>query len=274
MNRPAPDDPRIVDLVFRGGPPPSRRLPALLAAALAHLGLAVWIIGMQTSLEAWSADLAARIHEELVRVEIVDITPPPEPPPPEPATAEPAPPPVVAEPSPTPPPAAPRARLKVGAAPAQAGKIVSAPKGALDLTGDVFVEGQGSAYAGGATTPSGTGNKPAAQVGPPPPAPPAPSKAPPARSRAAPVSLRSDQWSCPWPAQAIDLPLDEQTAIIRVTVRADGVVEASEILEDPGDGFAAAALRCARATRFTPATDAEGRPIRATSPPIRVHFYR
>ena len=56
--------------------------------------------------------------------------------------------------------------------------------------------------------------------------------------------------------------------------RADGSVEASEVVQDPGSGFAAAALRCARATRFTPATDADGRPIRAVSPPIRVHFYR
>lgn len=270
-------EPRIVDLVFRAGPPPSRRLPALVIAALAHVGLAAWVVGMQPSLEAWSADLASRIHDELVRVEIVDIATPPEPKPPEPEPAPAAPPPPSNEPAPASPspPAAPRARLKVGAAPAQAGKILSAPKGALDLTGEVFIEGQGSAYAGGASSPGGAGKGPVARVGTPPAAPPAPPAKPPAgRSRAAPVSLRSGQWSCPWPEQAIDLPLDEQTAIIRVTVRADGVVETSEIVDDPGDGFAAAALRCARATRFTPATDFDGKPIRATSPPIRVHFYR
>lgn len=274
---PVPEDsPRIVDLVFAPGrAAPRRRLPAALIAALAHLGLGAWIVGMQPSLEAWSADLASRIHDELTRVEIVELAPqepppaPPEAPPSEPATD---PTPAAAPPSEP----APRVRLKVGAAPARAGKVVSAPGAPLDLTGDVFVEGQGSAYAGGATTPGGAGQGHARTPGAPPIAtpPPSPPPKPDRPSRAAAVSLRSEQWSCPWPDDAVDLPLDEQTATIRVTVRADGSVEASEVVQDPGSGFAAAALRCARATRFTPATDADGRPIRAVSPPIRVHFYR
>ena len=279
-----PASPRIVDLVFDPArAPQARRVPAAVIAALAHLGLALWIVGMQESLEGWSADLAARIHDELTRVEIVDIAPPKppptQPPPSETAPAEPPPaepPPSETAPAAVPPePAAaptPRARIKVGAAPAQAGKVVSAAPGALDLTGDVFVQGQGSAYAGGASTPGGTGTGHVPQVGTP--QLPAAKPTAPARSRASSVSLRSGQWSCAWPDEAISLPLDEMTATIRVTVRADGTVEASEVVQDPGDGFAAAALRCARATRFTPATDPEGRPIRAVSPPIRVHFYR
>ena len=265
--------PRIVDLVFDPARAPrARRVPAAVIAALAHLGLALWIVGMQESLEGWSADLAARIHDELTRVEIVDIAPPKPPPEPPPAEPPPSETPPAAPTEPTTPPT-PRARIKVGAAPAQAGKVVSAAPGALDLTGDVFVQGQGSAYAGGATTPGGTGTGPVPQVGTPPQVPPAKPAAP-ARSKASSVSLRSGQWSCAWPDEAISLPLDEMTATIRVTVRADGTVESSEVVQDPGDGFAAAALRCARATRFTPATDPEGRPIRAASPPIRVHFYR
>ncbi len=261
--------PRIVDLVFDPARAPRpRRIPAAVIAALAHLGLALWIVGMQESLEGWSADLAARIHDELTRVEIVDITPP-KPPPPPPA----APPAAAAPPDPATPPT-PRVRIKVGAAPARAGKVVSAAPGALDLTGDVFVQGQGSAYAGGATTPTGTGTSSVPQVGTPPQPPQPKPITPPPPSKASSVSLRSGQWSCPWPDEAISLPIDEMTATIRVTVRADGTVESSEVVQDPGDGFAAAALRCARATRFTPATDAGGRPIRAASPPIRVHFYR
>ena len=272
---PVPEDsPRIVDLVFAPGrAAPRRRLPAALIAALAHLGLGAWIVGMQPSLEAWSADLASRIHDELTRVEIVELAPQEPPPaPPEAPPSEPAADPTPAAAPPSEP--APRVRLKVGAAPARAGKIVSAPGAPLDLTGDVFVEGQGSAYAGGATSPGGTSTTPTPKAGTPPtPKPPTPAQ-PDKPSRAAPVSLPTDEWNCPWPDEATDLPIDEQTATIRVTVRADGSVESSEIIKDPGDGFAAAAIRCARRTRFTPAKDPEGRPIRAVSPPIRLHFYR
>jgi len=268
------DSPRIVDLVFAPGrAAPRRRLPAALIAGLAHLALGVWIVGMQPSLEAWSADLASRIHDELTRVEIVELAPP-KPAEPSPVAAPPPPAPDTT-PSATPPPSepAPRVRLKVGAAPARAGKIVSAPGAPLDLTGEVFVEGQGSAYAGGATSPGGTGTTPTKQVGAPPPAA-SPTPTPSKPSRAAPVSLPTDEWNCPWPDEASELPIDEQTATIRVTVRADGSVESSTVVQDPGDGFAAAAIRCARRTRFTPAKDPEGRPIRAVSPPIRLHFYR
>ncbi len=269
--------PRIVDLVFQGRPPRGRRgLGAVLLAAILHAAVGMWLLEQRSTLEGWSAEVAARVHEELNRVEIVELPPPeppPEPPPSEPPPALEAAPPPTAIPVATPP--APRTRIKVGSPPAQAGKIVAAPAGALDLTGEVFVQGKGDAYAGGATSPGGSGQRPVAQVGAPPPQPqPAPVKPRPGPSRAAPVSLRSGQWNCPWPDAAADLPLDEQTATIRVTVRADGSVENSVIVDDPGDGFGPAALRCARATRFTPATDADGRPIRAVSPPIRVHFYR
>ena len=115
------DSPRIVDLVFAPGrAAPRRRLPAALIAGLAHLALGVWIVGMQPSLEAWSADLASRIHDELTRVEIVELAPP-KPPEPSPVAAPPALAPDTT-PSATPPPSepAPRVRLKVGAAPARA----------------------------------------------------------------------------------------------------------------------------------------------------------
>lgn len=271
------DSPRIVDLVFQSKPArPRRGLGAVLIAAILHCALGMWLLEQRSTLEGWSAEVAARVHEELNRVEIVELSPPTPPPPAEPSP--PSPPLEAAPPTPIPvsAPPAPRTRLKVGNPPAQAGKIIAAAPNALDLTGEVFVEGKGDAYAGGATSPGGTGKGPVGQVGAPPAQPAQPASKPPPKhpSRAAPVSLRSGQWNCPWPDTAADLPLDEQTATIRVTVRADGSVEATDIVDDPGDGFAPAAQRCARATRFTPATDAEGRPIRATSPPIRVHFYR
>jgi protein TonB len=66
----------------------------------------------------------------------------------------------------------------------------------------------------------------------------------------------------------------EQSVLLQVVVRADGSVESVRVLQDPGDGFGRTAIACAKTTRFTPALDAEGRPIRATSPPIRVRFKR
>jgi TonB family protein len=270
--------PRIADLVFQGEPRRGRRgLGALLLATILHAAVGLWLLEQRPTLEGWSAEVAARVHEELNRVEIVELPPSPSPPEPPPQPSEPMPPPQPSEPAPVPvsAPPAPRTRLKVGNPPAKAAKVLAAAPGALDLTGEVFVEGKGDAYAGGATSPGGTGQHPSSDVGAPPAQPkPDPPREPNRPSRAAPVSLRSGQWNCPWPDAAADLPLDEMTATIRVTVRADGSVETSAIVEDPGDGFAPAALRCARATRFTPATDADGRPIRAVSPPIRVHFYR
>jgi outer membrane biosynthesis protein TonB len=62
--------------------------------------------------------------------------------------------------------------------------------------------------------------------------------------------------------------------VIRVVVRPDGTVTRAELLSDPGSGFGEVALSCARSSRFQPATDADGRAITATSPPVHVRFTR
>jgi protein TonB len=62
--------------------------------------------------------------------------------------------------------------------------------------------------------------------------------------------------------------------VIRAVVRADGAVASAELISDPGYGFGEIALACARQQRFPAATDDHGRPITATSPPIRVKFTR
>jgi len=89
-----------------------------------------------------------------------------------------------------------------------------------------------------------------------------------------PVRLPARNWRCPWPPQANALHIDEQTVVLRVDVDARGRVQDAALLRDPGNGFGTAALRCARDARFTPARDAQGRPIPARSPPIRVRFTR
>lgn len=275
MSRPA-----IAELVLAAAPrPASRRHQAIVVTLLLHAFVALAILLAQPTLETWSAEMAARVHDELTRLQLAEVealAEPPPPPPPE-EKAETPPPPAPTE-APAPAPAPEPARPAPRPAPARAARVVTAPAGALDLTGDVIVTGRASAYAGGVTTPTGTSDKPVSSVStnPPPVQPPPTPTPPPARKddRARPVSLASDEWSCPWPAAAEGLALDEQVATIRVVVAPDGAVESAELVADPGDGFGAAALACARRTRFTPALDAGGRPIRARSPAIRVHFQR
>lgn len=274
MTRPA-----IAELVFAAAsPPPPRRHHALIVTALVHLGVAAAILGAQPTLETWSAEMAARVHDELTRLQLAEVEtlPPPEPPPAEPEPAEP--PPTEPAPAPAAPTAAPPRSAPARPAPARAARVVAAPAGALDLTGDVVVTGHASAYAGGVTTSSGTSTRPVPQASreppPPAPAPPGAPRPPAQRDRSRPVSLAGDEWNCPWPDAAEGLAIDEQVAVIRVRVAVDGAVESAEVVSDPGNGFGPAALSCARRTRFTPALDGEGRPLAARSPPIRVHFHR
>jgi protein TonB len=88
------------------------------------------------------------------------------------------------------------------------------------------------------------------------------------------VALEEANWSCPWPRDAAAELIDTQLVVIRVVVSAAGAVESAALLADPGRGFGSAAIACALRTRFTPARDREGRPVRAQSPPIRVTFSR
>jgi len=62
--------------------------------------------------------------------------------------------------------------------------------------------------------------------------------------------------------------------VIRVVVRADGTAESFVVVADPGGGFGPAAIASAMRTRFAPARDREGAPVRGTSPPINVRFTR
>jgi protein TonB len=147
-----------------------------------------------------------------------------------------------------------------------------APGVPVDLTGLAIVTGKATSYAGGATTSTDTGSSAvrrgpsaAVQGGPGPPA---------ASDRSSAVSLESENWSCPWPREAEAQQIDEQTVVLRVIVDSSGAPERATVLSDPGHGFGAAAAACAMRTRFTPARDRDGQPMRATSPPIRVRFTR
>ncbi len=204
---------------------------------------------------------------------VVDLAPPP--PPPSPSPIEEAPAPRAAERSPARAAAAREKEAPAAPPPAQAGQVVLAENAAapLDFTGFDIAVGRGERYAGRVTAAAGTsaqavhasrGDRSGPEKG----------RSQGSPSRARPVGQPAREWSCPWPHEADALSVDEQTVVIRTVVRADGTVASAELLSDPGHGFGESSLACVRRQRFLPAADEEGRPITATSPPIRVRFTR
>lgn len=273
LGYPLPGEPafrslHIVDLIFAGEPAGRRRRLALGVAVVLALdaGVFAFASGLGSSLGPWGAEMAARVHDAIAMERAVDVMPP-RPPPraPVPSQAES---PQVAAPRTAPAIHAPRARP---APPAQAGQIVAASPEPVDFTGSAFIVGSGASHAGGATTSTGTSRKPGFETV-------APGETAgatvAARNRARPVSLDQAAWNCPWPAEADAQQVDEQTVVLRASVRADGRADRVDVLSDPGFGFAAAARLCALGTHFERARDAAGQPIAAESPPIRVHFFR
>lgn len=262
MNSP----PRIIDVVFERRA--ERRWPLWLgglAAALLHVAVIGLTADRERSLASWSAELSVAVHQELTQTREVEF---PEPPPP----TEMAAPPAEAKPEP----AQPRPlRLRTptpAPAPAAASRALTAPTSTpVDLTQQTLIVGQTATSLGGVTLAGATG----ATVGygdPPGSGPASDTEAGPGRSR--PVQLAQAEWRCPWPAAADEALIDAQTATIAVWVDAEGTVLDTRIVHDPGYGFGAAAQRCAQKTRFSPARDRKGQPIRAWSPAIRVHFSR
>jgi protein TonB len=264
-NTPAP---RIVDVVFAGrvDRPLTRSALAIAVATGVHLGLFTWATASGSSLAAWSAELAMRLHDEVARERVVELTPPP-PPPPKPPPA--------AEPPPQRPPVARASRPKQLRAdsrpppPAQAGRIIAqeeGPRAPLDLTGNTFVTGTAQAYAGGVTSPTGTNPNPVETHEVDPTAPPGE----PDRSRR--VALLEEGCHT-WPAEAEAEPIDHQDVLLRLVVGADGTAVSARVLGDPGHGFGAAAVECARRSRVAPALDSAGRPVQVEVR-FRWHFTR
>jgi protein TonB len=227
-----------------------RRLPFHGVAWLLALGvhLVLWYAASQTepSLEIWSARMAALIHEDLSEQAPVEIETPSEP---------------EIEPRPKPKPRVRRVAGPKPAPPAAAAQVISVeakPTGPVDLTDNTFIVGNSKTYVGGITTSKGTGTKPIMDR--------------PSLARS--VQLSANEWRCEWPASAVNEEIYEQFVVLRVVVAADGKVENATVVTDPGYGFGDAAVACALRTRFSPALDADGKPIRATSPSIRVRFTR
>ena len=258
--------PRIVDAVLAGrvDRPLGRSALAGALAVSVHLGLLAWATASGGSLETWSAQLAMRLHEEIGRERIVELSQPPPPPPPQ-------------VPPPTPPPRQPLAKAphlprradSRPPPPAQAGRIIAQEEGTrapLDLTGNTFVTGTAEAYAGGVTSPTGTNPNPVETRDVDPKAPPGE----PDRSRR--VAL-IEEGCHSWPSEAEAEPIDRQDVLLRIVVGADGAVASARVVGDPGHGFGAAAVECARRSRFAPELDPAGRPVQVEVP-FRWHFTR
>jgi periplasmic protein TonB len=261
----------ITEVVLGASPAPRRSrwiVPAVLAVG-AHLGLAL-TLSHDESGETWALSTDARVRTLMAARQARPVElpiPPPEPPKP---VEPPRPEPTRSLPT-TARAAAGRARAQ---APAQAGQVVAripSPDEPVDF-GDAFVVGGGTVYAGGTTTASGTAKHKVDGPVSPTPAPPKPA-APVAIDHSRAIALADPDWTCPWPREADDIDSDEQVAVVKVEIGADGRCRKASVVRDPGNGFGAQAARCAQDAEYLPALDSSGRATPGTAA-IRVRFVR
>jgi len=262
----------------RGG---SGRFVVGLAAGLAFHSVAVgalWTKARAIPTRGPSAVENPRTMELIVETTSPVVVPGPEAPPP------PLPPPAALDETPaavpesigderpeaSPSPSTPASPGQAGAALVRADDAPAAEE-MLDFT---LVTGDAPAYVGRATAADGTGTiaRDREQVarggrgsG-------GPSGSAPDRSQ--PARLPARNWDCDWPRQADTLGIDEQAVLLRVDLDARGRATGVQVLDDPGNGFGAAALACARSARYEPARDRSGAPTASSLGPIRVRFTR
>ena len=254
----------IAELIQATGRDRARLLPAVVGAACVH---AVLVVAFARSLSAPVAP-SVRAPTQVINV---DLPQPPPPPLDEPERPEEA--------------SRPALRTKVAAAspqpPAQAAAVLTKqpdPDQPVDLTGDSFVVGSASNYAGGETASNGTNrNAVSGNTG-------TPTSS--GRSRATGASPGSGQdlsraasimggsaWNCPFPAEADGDGVDNAVVTIRVDVSSAGTVRNVVVLGDPGHGFAREARRCATSKQWAPTLDHDGKAIQGAVT-LRVRFDR
>ncbi|MCP3144854.1 TonB family protein [Pyxidicoccus xibeiensis] len=266
---PLPEPASLADIILRAGGPKKSGGAAWAVLATVALHGAAGAFAWRAWKDNARPDVVTAPKRTLQIDHVVELPPPPAPAP-APAPKEP---PRAARSETVP--SRPRAsrpsnRESPPPAPAQAAEVVAAKEAEpLDFTGFDIATGNAPRYAGGVTASKGTSTQ--AVHGPADVAGEAEGEG---TSRARPVQLPARNWSCPWPREADALRVDEQTVVLRVVVDTGGRVTSSELVSDPGHGFGAAALECARNARFDPALDRGGQPYVATSPPIRVRFKR
>jgi protein TonB len=257
----------IRELVERIHRDRSRMVAAVLVVAAAHAGVGV-------AAGKWRVGPAGSRKEAPTEVIDLDIA---KQPPPAPPLREPSPPPTATATPSDPPKAA-----ALPSPPAQAAAVLTkaaAPDDPVDLTGDGFVVGSASKYAGGETTAGGTTphlvRGPTGPVG-------ASSEPPSPRARIATFErdrsrrasvMGGAEWHCPFPPEADADQIDSAVVTIRVDVSPNGTVARLALLTDPGHGFGREAERCAAGKRWSPALDPAGNPIEGAVT-VRVRFDR
>jgi hypothetical protein len=81
-------------------------------------------------------------------------------------------------------------------------------------------------------------------------------------------------WNCPFPEEADKKAIDSAYVFVVVYVAVNGVPQSVTILQDPGYGFAQAAVQCAMTKLYIPPKDSAGNPTAGWTLPIRIHYTR
>jgi len=198
----------------------------------------------------------------------------PEPEPEKPLVPIPAPPLDTSSPEEPPPPAA-----------AEAAKVMTAeppPDAPLDLTGEGFISGTGTRFAGGVTASAGTsttavrqrgaqaggalgtrGEKPSGSVAP-----------PVDLSKPAGLPVNANWSSCPFPAEADAEQINQAAVRVVVVVDTAGTPTSVNVLSDPGYGFGKQAQKCAMRFKYPVGLDTKGNPMTRATKPFRITFTR
>jgi protein TonB len=273
--------------IFELGSTPQRRSTsfALVAALIAHAGVAAGVHAREEGIGAFASDSDAElaIEEEVLPPPLAP--PPPEPPPPEPPKIVEPPPQPVAKPEEPPPEEVPAEEPGSSEA-AQAGEVLVQEDDAEeeedneDPDDNTFVTGTADHFAGGATASNGTsakavygavldaGGVPGGRgtaAAPPP--------TPTDRSRHAWLD-GSTSWDCDFPGEADRDRIDSAIVGLVVDVSSSGRALAVRVMDDPGHGFGRVASACALKHPYTPALDPLGHPIPGRTLPFRVGFHR
>ncbi len=155
---------------------------------------------------------------------------------------------------------------------AEAAAVLAKPSDADEALD--FTTGPAPAYVGGATVGSAAGAKPEVPATQGSSAGRGVQRAPSGLDRSRHVSIvGSLDWSCPFPPAADVDRVDAAVVSLRISVDAQGRLQSTSVLRDPGHGFRAAAISCARAKQYAPALDRDARPV-AAGAVVHVRFVR
>lgn len=90
----------------------------------------------------------------------------------------------------------------------------------------------------------------------------------------APTAVAESYQACKFPSAADRLGINFAVVTLRVCIDTDGLPRSAAILEDPGNGFAQAALACVAQVMFQPGRDANGAAAPSRLDKFRVRFTR